>query len=193
MPVHKALFMCHVCLGTSEIINTEGKYLDVVKEKTTVSDSHLLDGSVGTQSIHVNDFRGMVSIRDSNGLSEWDGILDYKNGLLVAKLFSKMACVLARMDQKAFPTLDDISKALGQQDLKHYPSTQGLTYTVLPSRVKNLAQDGVPVKDMCHEVPTYFAHQKTEGTALAIDPNSCFEIQLLSFLGLSICGDIPRF
>ena len=44
-----------------------------------ISDNHPLDGSVGTQSIHVNAFRGMVSIRDNNVLSEWDGVLDYKN------------------------------------------------------------------------------------------------------------------
>ncbi|EDL91274.1 rCG56028, isoform CRA_b [Rattus norvegicus] len=43
------------------------------------SDSHLLDGSVGTQTIHVDTFRGMVSIQDDNVLSEWNGIVDYKN------------------------------------------------------------------------------------------------------------------
>ncbi|XP_016079663.1 PREDICTED: gastrokine-3-like [Miniopterus natalensis] len=158
---------------------------------TTISDSHPLDGSVGTQSIRVNAFRGMVSIRDNNVLSEWNGVLDYKNDLLVAKLYSKMACVLAKMDQAAFPTLDDINKTLNHQGLKHYPSTRGLTYTVLPSRVKNLAQYGTSIKDMCREVPTYFAQQRKEGTALAVDPDSCFEVQLLSFMGLSICGEIP--
>nr|XP_019572697.1 PREDICTED: gastrokine-3-like [Rhinolophus sinicus] len=156
-----------------------------------ISDSHSLDGSVGTQSIHVNALRGTVSIRDNNVLSEWDGALDYKNALLVAKLFGKMACILAKMDQAAFPTLDDIIKALDHQALERYPSTRGLTYTVLPSRVKNLAQYGMPIKDMCREVPTYFAQQQKEGTALAVDPDSCFEIQLLSFMGLSICGEIP--
>lgn len=45
----------------------------------TISDSHPLDGSVGTQSIHVSAVRGMVSIRDNNVLSEWDGLVDYKN------------------------------------------------------------------------------------------------------------------
>ncbi|XP_054449491.1 gastrokine-3-like [Pteronotus mesoamericanus] len=158
---------------------------------TNISDSHPLDGSVGTQSIHVNAFRGMVNIRDNNVLSEWDGILDYKNALLVAKLYGKMACVLAKMDQAAFPTLDDIRKALDHQDLKHYPPTHGLTYTVLPSRVKNLAQYGMVIKDLCREVPTYFAQQQKEGAALAIDPDSCFEVQLLSFMGLSICGEVP--
>ncbi|XP_060044565.1 gastrokine-3-like [Erinaceus europaeus] len=156
-----------------------------------ISDNHPLDGSVGTQIIHVNAFRGMVSIRDNNVLSEWDGSLNYKNALLAAKLFSKMACVLVKMDPTLFPTLDDIRKALGQQDLKQYPSTHGLTYTVLPSRVKNLVQYGVTIKDMCRDVPTYFAHQQKKGTALAIDPDSCFELQLLSFMGLSICGEIP--
>eukprot|EP00069_Balaena_mysticetus_P016100 bmy_09594T0 len=41
----------------------------------------------------------MASIRDNNVLNEWDGILDYENALLEAKLFSKMACVLAKMDE----------------------------------------------------------------------------------------------
>lgn len=35
--------------------------------------------------------------------------------LLAAKLFSKMACVLAKMDEAVFPTLDDIVKALDHQ------------------------------------------------------------------------------
>ncbi|XP_007938330.1 gastrokine-3-like [Orycteropus afer afer] len=155
------------------------------------TDSRVLDGSIGTQIIHVNAFRGMVSIRDNNVLSEWDGIVDYKNALLAIKLFSKMACVLAKMDQAAFPTLEDIIRALDQQVLKQYSSTHGLTYTVLPSRVKNLAQYGMPIKDMCRAVPTYFVQQQKEGMALAIDPDSCFKIQLLSFMGLAICGEIP--
>ena len=50
------------------------------------------------------------------------------------------------------------------QTSKHYPSTHGLTYTVLPSRVKNLAQFGAPIKDMCRAFPTYFAQQQKEGT-----------------------------
>ncbi|XP_012373700.2 gastrokine-3-like [Dasypus novemcinctus] len=154
-------------------------------------DSHPLDGSFGSQIIHVNALRGMVSIRDNNVLSEWDGILDYKNDLLAAKLYSKMVCVLAKMDQAIFPALKEISKALDWQELQHYPATRGLTYTVLPTRVKNLAQYGIPVKDLCRDVPTYFAQQQREGAALAIDPNSCFAVQLLSFMGLSICGEIP--
>nr|XP_004662219.2 gastrokine-3-like [Jaculus jaculus] len=155
------------------------------------SDSHPLDGSVGTQTIHINAFRGTVSIRDNNVLSEWDGILDYKNRLLVVKLFSKMACVLAQMDQAVFPSLDDIRKVLGKQASSRYPPTSGLSYTVLPTRVKNLAQYGMPIKNLCRAVPAYFAQQQKAGTALAIDPNSCSEIQLLTFMGLSICGESP--
>ncbi|XP_021047419.1 gastrokine-3 [Mus pahari] len=158
---------------------------------TNTSDSHPLDGSVGTQTIHVDALRGVVSIRDDNILSEWDGVMDYKNALLAAKLFSKMACVLVQMDPEAFPSLDDITQVLGEQASGHYPPTRGLTYTVLPSRIKNLAQYGVPVKDLCRAVPTYFARQQKEGTALTMDPDSCSELQLLSFMGLSICGEIP--
>ncbi|EDK99205.1 gastrokine-3 precursor [Mus musculus] len=158
---------------------------------TNTSDSYPLDGSVGTQTIHVDALRGVVSIRDNSVQSEWDGVMDYKNDLLAAKLFSKMACVLAKMDPAAFPSLDDITQALGKQASGHYPPTRGLTYTVLPSRIKNLAQYGVPIKDLCRAVPTYFARQQKEGTALTMDPDSCSELQLLSFMGLSICGEIP--
>ncbi|XP_036037805.1 gastrokine-3-like [Onychomys torridus] len=155
------------------------------------NDSIPLDGSVGTQTIHVDALRCMVSIQDTNVLSEWNGIMNYKNALLAVKLFSKMACVLAKMDLAVFPSLDDITQALGKQASGHYPPTRGLTYTVLPSRVKNLAQYGVPVKDLCRAVPTYFAQQQKEGTALAMDPDSCSELQFMSFMGLSICGEIP--
>ncbi|TKC39038.1 hypothetical protein EI555_003073 [Monodon monoceros] len=174
----------------------------------------------------VNAFRGMVSIQVNNVLIEWDGILDYENALLVAKLFSKMACVLAKMDEAVQLWTILLTKLKGKftaifvhwnrflallpccttficcltvlkchpfQALKHYPSTRGLTYTVLPSRVKNLTQYEVPIKDVCRQVPTYFVQEQKEGTALAIDPNSCFEVQILSFLRLSICGELPGF
>jgi hypothetical protein len=49
------------------------------------------------------------------------------------------------------------------QNSNHYPATHGLTYTVLPSRVKNLAQYGMPIKNLCRAVPTYFAQQQKEG------------------------------
>ncbi|GAB1291035.1 Gastrokine-3 [Apodemus speciosus] len=131
--------------------------------RTNTSGSHALDGSVGTQTIHVDTLRGMVSIQDNNLLSEWNGIVDYKNALLAAKLFSKMACVLAKMDPAAFPSLDDMTQAMGKQASGDYPPTRGLTYTVLPNRIKNLAQYGAPVKDLCRAVPAYFAQQQKEG------------------------------
>ena len=52
------------------------------------------------------------------------------------------------------------------QVLQQYPTTQGLTYAVLPSRVKNLAQCGVPIKDVCRQVPTYFAQEQKEGVLI---------------------------
>uniref|UniRef100_A0A8C6QRM0 Gastrokine-3 n=1 Tax=Nannospalax galili TaxID=1026970 RepID=A0A8C6QRM0_NANGA len=177
------------CLITPSILVTI--FLVPSLALSNTSNSHLLDGSVGTQTVHVDALHLTVSIQDSNVLSEWNGIVDYKNALLTAKLFSKMACVLAKMDRAVFPSLDDVREALGKQASSHYLPTRGLTYTVLPSRVKNLAQFGASINDLCRAVPTYFAQQQKEGTALAMDPNSCSEVQLLSFMGLSICGEIP--
>ncbi|XP_031236768.1 gastrokine-3 [Mastomys coucha] len=189
MPLHLPKRDNMKCLIAPSILVTI--FLVPALTLTNTSDSHPLDGSVGTQTIHVDTLRGVVSIQDNNVLSEWNGIVDYKNALWAAKLFSKMACVLAKIDPAAFPSMDDITQALGKQASGHYPPTRGLTYTVLPSRIKNLAQYGVPVKDLCRAVPAYFAQQQKEGTALAMDPDSCSELQLLSIMGLSICGEIP--
>ncbi|KAB0392976.1 hypothetical protein E2I00_015422, partial [Balaenoptera physalus] len=142
---------------------------------------------------HVNAFRGTASIRDNKVLNEWDGILDFENALLEAKLFSKMACVLAKMDEavqlwmisvrpwttsNVITLWSDRTKLKGKfmaifvhwnrflallpccttsiccltvlkghlfQALKHYPSTRGLTYAVLPSRVLHWLLTPIPV------------------------------------------------
>ncbi|XP_012501883.1 PREDICTED: gastrokine-3-like [Propithecus coquereli] len=194
VPAHKDLFTAMFALEPVAVASSILVifFLNLSLALMCLSDSHPLEGSVGTQSIYVDASRGIVSVRDNDVLNEWYGILDYEKSLLVAKLFSKRVCVLAKMDQAVFPSLDDMSKALEQQDFKPYPPTHGLTYVVVPSRVKNLAQYGMPIKDVCRDVPTYFAQQQKEGTALAIDPDSCFEAQLDSFMGLSICGEIHR-
>ncbi|MBV95521.1 Gastrokine-3, partial [Eschrichtius robustus] len=64
--------------------------------------------------------------------------------------------------------------------LKHYPSTRGLTYAVLPSRVKNLAQYGVPIKDVCRQVPTYFAQEQKEVAWTPAPESSVMACELLS-------------
>lgn len=47
---------------------------------------------------------------------------------------------------------------------------------------------GVPVdSDLISKVQFF----PLEGTALAMDPDSCSELQFMSFMGLSICGEIP--
>uniref|UniRef100_H0Y1M9 BRICHOS domain-containing protein n=1 Tax=Otolemur garnettii TaxID=30611 RepID=H0Y1M9_OTOGA len=159
-----------------------------------VSDSYLLDGSVGTQSVHVNAFQGIVSIRDNNVLSEWDAILDYKNSLLAAKLFGKMACVLAKMDQAVFPSLDDIRKALDTPRIKHHTiaATNVITYFFVTGYKNNMAEDMCPLRGRdAFLIPELMEMKsKVKGTALAINPDYCSEVQLLSCIGLSICGEI---
>uniref|UniRef100_A0A8D2ETW3 Gastrokine 3, pseudogene n=1 Tax=Theropithecus gelada TaxID=9565 RepID=A0A8D2ETW3_THEGE len=146
-----------------------------------ISDNHPLNGSVGTQIIHISAFQGMVSIRDNNVFSEWDGILDYKNALLAANLFNKIACVLAKMDQVVFPSLDDISKALD----KHVSEAGSLWF---PFSL-NLARYGMPIKDMCRDDPTYFARQQKEGM-LATKAKTMGENTFQP--SHSITGDIPK-
>ncbi|XP_027720897.1 gastrokine-3-like [Vombatus ursinus] len=146
------------------------------------------------QSTNVNIRDSIILIHDTNVWSEWDGILDYNHGYLAAKLYSKRACVLTRMDKVIFPSLETLRKALDKQLPRNYGSSQGLTYIILPARVKNVAQYGKTISDLCREVPTYFAQQHMEGTALALNPQSCFKARIFAntySFGISFCGEIP--
>ncbi|XP_036604626.1 gastrokine-3-like [Trichosurus vulpecula] len=145
-------------------------------------------------STNVNIHGSIILIHDTNPWSEWDGILDYNRGYLAAKLYSKKACALTRMDKGIFPSLEMLHRALDKQLPRNYDSSQGLTYIILPTRVKNVAQYGKSISDLCRGVPTYFAQQHIEGTALALDPQSCFKARIFAntySFGISICGEIP--
>nr|XP_020840875.1 gastrokine-3-like [Phascolarctos cinereus] len=146
------------------------------------------------QNTNVDIHGSIILIHDTNPWSEWDGILDYNHGYLAAKLYSKKACVLTRMDKVIFPSLEALRKALDKQLPRNYDSSQGLTYIILPARVKNVARYGKTISDLCRGVPTYFAQQCIEGTALALNPQTCFKARIFANMysfGLSICGEIP--
>ncbi|XP_043836977.1 gastrokine-3-like [Dromiciops gliroides] len=154
----------------------------------------LLNGTHEDRSPSVHISGSIALIHDTNPWSECDIILDYNHGYLAAKLFSKKACVLTRMDKVIFPSLETFHKALDKQLPRNYHSSQGLTYIILPRRVKNVAQYGKTISDLCRGVPTYFAQQCVEGTALELNPQSCFKGQILASMysfGISICGEIP--
>uniref|UniRef100_F7FSS1 BRICHOS domain-containing protein n=1 Tax=Monodelphis domestica TaxID=13616 RepID=F7FSS1_MONDO len=142
------------------------------------------------------DIHGSIAlIHDTNPWSEWDGILDYSRGYLAAKLFSKKVCVLTKMDKVILPSLEVLQKALHNKQLpRNHTSSKGVTYVVLPTRVKNVAQYGKPINDLCRGFPTYFAQQRPEGCALALDPQSCFKARIYTNtygFGILICGEIP--
>ncbi|XP_074141133.1 gastrokine-3-like [Sminthopsis crassicaudata] len=156
--------------------------------------NQLLNKTHEDHSTNINIRGSIILIHDTNPWSEWDAILNYNRGYLAAKLFSKKACVLTKMDKVMFPSLEVLHKALDKQLSRNYGSSQGLTYIILPPRIKNVAQYGKTITDLCRGVPAYFAQQHIEGTALALNPESCFRAQIFAntySFGISFCGEIP--
>ncbi|XP_072488344.1 gastrokine-3-like [Notamacropus eugenii] len=173
------------------------------------------------RSTNVKIHGSIILIHDTNPWSEWDGILDYNHGYLAAKLYSKKACALIRMDKDIFPSLEVLRKALHKQIKipfpghpsyrtrflpslnlisicfqlpRNYDASQGLTHVIFPTRVKNVAQYGKTISDLCRGVPTYLARQRVEGTALVLNPQSCIKVRIFAnkySFGISICGEIP--
>ncbi|XP_044515485.1 gastrokine-3-like [Gracilinanus agilis] len=156
--------------------------------------SQFLQGNYEDYNTNFDIDGSIALIHDTNPRSEWDGALDYKRDYLAAKLFNKKACVLTKMDKVIFPSLEVLHKALHKQLPRHDASSKGATYVVLPTRVKNVAQYGKPISDLCRGVPTYFAQQRAEGSAPGLNPQSCFKARIFANIfsfGIAICGEIP--
>ncbi|XP_038602343.1 gastrokine-1 [Tachyglossus aculeatus] len=167
------------CHGTEDDAGTLGNVRDK-EDPNRMADSWIvgLDGE-----------SGLASIQDPGVRGEWYGVMDYKKGLFAAHLLNKKACVLVRMVEAAFPSLEALSHILSGKPPEPRPPRRRLIYAVLSPRIKNVAQFGRPIDELCRGVPTYFA-QKVAGASGEMDSKPCFEARILCNLVLSFCGEI---
>ncbi|XP_040197966.1 gastrokine-1-like isoform X2 [Rana temporaria] len=147
------------------------------------------DGGNVHQTVNINNQDNVANINQYNGFHSWNSVWDYQRGLFAARLVSKRACVVSRMNRNVVPSLEQLSKVTQEKQNPNAPPPRSLTYTVLQTRVKNVAQYGSQIEALCKGVPTFYA-QEVQGTGLFVNLHGCTDLGILRFLGISLCGNI---
>ncbi|KAM3925702.1 gastrokine-1-like isoform 2-T2 [Leptodactylus fuscus] len=141
------------------------------------------------QTVNIDNHDNIANINQYNGWHSWNSIWDYNRGLFAARLVSRRACVVSRMNRNMVPSLAELSKASQEKVNPNAPPPRTLTYTVSQTKVKNVAQFGSHIEALCKGVPTFYA-QETQGAGLFVNLHGCTNLGLLRFLGISLCGNI---
>ncbi|XP_060107325.1 gastrokine-1-like [Heteronotia binoei] len=143
------------------------------------------------QAVNVNQQAQIVNIHNYHGWNGWDAIWDYRKGLFATRLFRKRACVVATMDLKTFPRLETLSSFRGHKTGKNIPLSHDSRFSIGKTHVKNLAQFGLAIEQLCRGIPTYYAHPE-QGTNLPALSPGCANVGILNLFGISLCGNIPN-
>ncbi|XP_063786441.1 gastrokine-1-like [Pseudophryne corroboree] len=147
------------------------------------------DGGSVHQTVNIDNHDNIANVNQYNGWHSWNSIWDYNRGLFAARLMSKRACVVSRMNRNVVPSLAELSKVSQEKQDPNAPPPQSLMYTVSQTRVKNVAQFGTHIEALCKGVPTFYA-QEMQGAGLFVNLQGCTDLGILRFLGISLCGSI---
>nr|XP_056716066.1 gastrokine-1-like [Euleptes europaea] len=134
-------------------------YPESQEEVIDVSNQRNVD-SYTHQTVNVNQQDEIANIHNYNGWNGWDAIWDYRKGLFATRLFRKRACVVATMDLKTFPRLETLSSSRGDKPEKNIPLAHGSRFSIGKTHVKNIAQFGYAIEQLCEGIPTYYAYQE---------------------------------
>ncbi|XP_075457415.1 gastrokine-1-like isoform X2 [Ascaphus truei] len=137
------------------------------------------------QTVNIDNHNNIANVNQINGFHSWNSIWDYNRGLFAARLMSKRACVVSKMNRNVVPSLEQLSKATQEKQNPNAPPPHSLTYTVSQTRVKNVAQFGTHIDALCNGVPTFYA-QEVQGTSLF--GSGCSVHSILNILGITFCG-----
>uniref|UniRef100_A0A674IE46 Gastrokine 3, pseudogene n=1 Tax=Terrapene triunguis TaxID=2587831 RepID=A0A674IE46_9SAUR len=101
--------------------------------------------------------------------------------LFATRLFNKRACIVAKMNKDAFPSLEKLTKGT--------PPPPFLRFSITKTRFRNVAQFGRSIGNLCKGVPTYYA-QQDQGGALFFESQGCADAGILGLFGIYLCGNI---
>ncbi|XP_067401953.1 gastrokine-1-like [Emydura macquarii macquarii] len=147
------------------------------------------DGGNSHQNVNINNQEHIANIHNYNSWNGWDAVWDYSMELFATRLFSKRACIVAKMNKEAFPSLEKLSKFKDQKPAKGTPPPPSLRFSISKTRVRNVAQFGRPIDKLCNGVPTYYAREY-QGEALFFETQGCANAGILGLFGIYLCGNI---
>ncbi|XP_053321440.1 gastrokine-1-like [Spea bombifrons] len=169
----KALILLAALLGVTFASDT----VDINNQGNTGSNVH--------QTVNIDNHDNIANVNQFNGWHSWNSIWDYNRGLFAARLMSKRACVVSRINRNVVPSLEQLSKASQEKPNPNAPPPRTLTYTVSQTRVKNVAQFGPHIEALCKGVPTFFAQEVQEPSLYS---SGCNTSGIINILGITICG-----
>uniref|UniRef100_A0A8C3F6Q2 Gastrokine 3, pseudogene n=1 Tax=Chrysemys picta bellii TaxID=8478 RepID=A0A8C3F6Q2_CHRPI len=150
------------------------------------------DGGNSHQNVNINNQDHIANINSYNGWKGWAAVWDYSKELFTTRLFNKRACIVAKMNKDAFPSLEKLSKFKDQKvRVKGTPPPPFLRFSITKTRVRNVAQFGRSIGNLCKGVPTYYAQQdQGEHFSLLFESQGCADAGILGLFGIYLCGNI---
>uniref|UniRef100_G3W5E0 Gastrokine-1 n=1 Tax=Sarcophilus harrisii TaxID=9305 RepID=G3W5E0_SARHA len=149
------------------------------------------DTDDGGQRVSINNQHNVANIDNDNGWNSWNSIWDYNTGFAATRIFAKKTCIVHRLNRKVVPALQDLEKMSKERKANVHTglSPQSLHYKIEPEETKDLTQFGSPIENMCKGLRTYQA-QEVQGQSFYFHSGSCFRINVLWLMGISLCGDV---
>ncbi|XP_043836975.1 gastrokine-1 [Dromiciops gliroides] len=163
---------------------------DPTSADTNINVSNDNDSNGGSQTVSINNDHNVANVDNNNGWERsWNSIWDYNSGFAATRIFSKKTCIVHRLNKDVVPGLQELERMSKQKANVHTgPSPKSLQYEIEPEAIDNLAQFGTPIENMCKGLRTYKA-QEVQGQGFFFFSGSCFDVNVLWVLNISLCGE----
>ncbi|KAM9311964.1 gastrokine-1-like [Gastrophryne carolinensis] len=134
------------------------------------------------QTVNINNQDRIASVNQYDGWKSWNSIWDFNRGLFAARLLSRRACVVSRMNRNLVPSLEAFGKITQENSIV---PPQNLAYIISQTRVKNVATFGRHIEALCKGVPTFYAQEIQDPSFYG---TGCSTNGIVNILGITICG-----
>ncbi|KAK2520032.1 gastrokine-1-like protein [Columba livia] len=119
-----------------------------------------------------------VCVDSEEGLEGWKSAWDVKTGYVATKVFSKHACIVAKMDRRflhdrRFPAAPQGHKGPGSR--QYLPREN--RFIISRNRLQSLRRYGKRIQTLCRGIPAYLAYP-TVGSNLSKQNVSCLKVKI---------------
>ncbi|XP_072488355.1 gastrokine-1 [Notamacropus eugenii] len=162
-------------------------------DNININDDNNVDGS-GAQSVSINNEHNIANIDNNNGWEKsWNSVWDYNAGFAAVRLFAKRTCIVHSLNRDVVPGLQDLERITKENRANVHTgsSPKSLRYQIDPEQIKDLTQFGTPIENMCRGLPTYKA-QEVQGRSFSFFSLSCFDLNVLWIVNISLCGSVTE-
>ncbi|NXD16311.1 GKN2 protein, partial [Nothocercus nigrocapillus] len=109
----------------------------------------------------IDNKKNIADVHIRSGVYSSDTIFDYLHGYVAARVFSRNACFILKMNKNSFPELQELGRrAYEKQTLKKLfsPNNLWVEYTPGNSALANIKEwfvYGSAIEHLCRDLPVY--------------------------------------